>query len=1053
VIDWSVSKKYGRKKLDVKKLDVKKLDMKKLDVKKLDVKKLDVKKLWRWIGCLLLIVAGGAVQMQLQAHAQASDADASHADGQNAGGQVRSSSAHRPGAHRLGAYGEAMKPFALTVNGRAGVLGVGSGAGVSPIVFGWQLRPVDHAAKNLVQTGYRIVVASSAALLARHQGDVWDSGLVRSGRYWQIAYGGPRLRSATRYFWQVQVLGAGRQSSLAQTQTQMQMQTQTQTQTQTKIEETGFTQTGSWSGAAEFTTALLEAEDWRAHWIAATADGAAVNPGAALPVFRDEFTVEKPVARALLFVSGLGQNAVKLDGRTVTATVLNPGWTDYRKTVLYNTYDVTAALQAGKPGRAHALGVELGNGMYNVQPTPGRYAKFTGSFGQPKLLLQLVMRFTDGSTRTVVSDNHWKTHAGPVTFSSTFGGEDEDARALPEGWARAGFAADGWVPALVVAGPGGVLRAQQAPPMVVAQVYRPVRVTRPKPGVTVYDLGETMSGWPAITVSGSAGSMVRMLPGELLNPDGTVTQRSANAFANDPVLFDYTLRGAGAAESWHPQFAYYSFRYVEVTTEPARAGGRAPRVLGLTGEFVHDDVATVGTFHSADELYNRIHTLIDRAVLSNLASIVTDCPSREKLGWLEQTYLNASTLMLNYDVTGLYEKMSRDIADAQLADGLVPSIAPEYVPFVDEQGRNTSFRDSPEWGSAAILSPWELYRWTGDEEPLRANYGVMQRYAAYLAGRAKGGLLSYGLGDWYDIGPGAPGESQLTSRTATASGVWYEDLTAMAQVATLLGHAEDAGGYRKQAAAVRSAYNAKLFDPGTNEYDADHRGRSQTANAMPLALGMVPAGHEAAVLANLVADIRAHQDHVTAGDVGFHYVVRALTDFGRSDVLAAMLARTDAPSYGYQLRQGATTLTEAWDANRDSSQNHFMLGHGEEWFYRGLAGIAVDMARGPAEAIVLRPGLLAGVGSAAASYRSPMGEIELAWQRTGARARVELTIPAGAQAHVVLPMAAWQMGAKKVASGGCLIADGAEHLAESADSRGECMVLGSGHYVLTTNGL
>jgi alpha-L-rhamnosidase len=890
-------------------------------------------------------------------------------------------------------------PVSLTTGSRIDAIGLAA----QDAVFAWKLQAVPADARNLRQSAYRIVVADSAVAASRHAGDIWDSGRVACAEYWQIAYRGASLHSGTKYFWAVEVWSAGSPQ-------------------------------GRWSLPTHFTTALLSPRDLQAKWIAATPDAdvhgaqAGTAVGDPMPVFRHDFVVTKPVASALLYVSGLGQYEVRLDGKNVTHTVLNPGWTDYHKTVLYNTYDVKAHVRRGE----HAFGVLLGNGMYNVQQSKGRYSKFTGSFGPPKLWLQLVLRYTDGTSQTVVSDGSWKTHAGPVVYSSTYGGEDFDARALPSGWDNPRFATKGWSSAVEVAGPGGILQPQQAPPMVVAQVYHPIKVTTPKPGVTVYDLGENMSGWPAVKVQGPAGSTVRLLPGELLNPDGTVTQRSENAFPGDPVLFDLTLRG-GAAESWHPRFAYYSFRYVQVTTAAAEPGDAQPKVLELVGDFAHDQVTVAGRFHSSDELYNRIHTLIDRAVLSNLASVVTDCPSREKLGWLEQTYLNASTLMLNYDVTGLYEKMSRDIADAQLPDGLVPSIAPEYVAFVDDNGRNTPFRDSPEWGSAAVLSPWALYRWTGDEQPLRSNYRVMQHYVAWLQSRATHHLLSYGLGDWYDIGPKPPGESQLTSKIVTATGVYYEDLQAMAQIATLLGHPNDAAEYTTGAAAVRSAYNAKLFHPETNEYD---RG-SQTANAIPLALGIVPEGHRAAVLANLVADIRAHDNHVTAGDIGFHYVVRALTDAGRSDVLAAMMSRADPPSYGYQLAQGATTLTEAWNANRDSSQNHFMLGHGEEWFYRGLAGISVDMARGPQAAITLAPSLLAGVHAASASYKSAMGWIVLSWQRSGDAGSVEVTIPAGAQARLVLPAArGWREEGKA--------------LPMAADPEGATgkiiLTLGSGHY-------
>jgi hypothetical protein len=337
--------------------------------------------------------------------------------------------------------------------------------------------------------------------------------------------------------------------------------------------------------------------------------------------------------------------------------------------------------------------------------------------------------------------------------------------------------------------------------------------------------------------------------------------------------------------------------------------------------------------------------------------------------------------------------MSDDMEDAQLADGMVPDIAPEYTVF--EGG----FRDSPEWGSAVILSPWIAYQFYGNLAPLRAHYGSMQRYAAYLSSRSRDHMLTYGLGDWYDIGPGAPGESQLTAKGLTATAIYYQDLTTLGRIADLLGKTDDAVRYREQAAAVKAAFNAHLFHPETNEYDTG----SQTANAMPLVVGLVPEAHRAAVLANLVADIRRHKNHVTAGDVGFHYVVRALTDNQRSDVLYDMLMRTDKPSYGDQLAHGATTLTEAWDSDPNSSQNHFMLGHAEEWFYRGLAGIHVDMSRKAPEQIRIEPAVAGHIAHVEARYRSVLGEVVSNWTRQGKVFSLMVRIPVGIHATVVLP--------------------------------------------------
>jgi hypothetical protein len=278
----------------------------------------------------------------------------------------------------------------------------------------------------------------------------------------------------------------------------------------------------------------------------------------------------------------------------------------------------------------------------------------------------------------------------------------------------------------------------------------------------------------------------------------------------------------------------------------------------------------------------------------------------------------------------------------------------------------------------------------------------MQRYAEYLKGKAGAShILAYGLGDWYDIGPKAPGVSQLTTPGVTGTAVYYQSLMALVRIATLLGHDGDASAYAAEAATVKAAFNARFFHAETGIYDTG----SQTAQAMPLVVGLAPEANRDAVLAGLVADIHAHGDHVTAGDVGFHYVVRALTDGGRSDVLYAMLMKTDKPSYGDQLAHGATTLTEAWDANPASSQNHFMLGHAEEWFYRGLAGIDVDLSREKGKQIEIHPAVPGDLTSVSASYQSKLGLIASAWTRSGDTLKMDVTIPAGSMATIVVP--AW----------------------------------------------
>ena len=802
---------------------------------------------------------------------------------------------------------------------------------------------------------------------------VWDSGTVISSTYWDVEYRGPELKPHSRYSWRVRI-----------------------------VDDSG--KTSGWSEDATFVTGLQDQQNWHARWIAARPDGHVLEPGVEhpspsketplpLPIFRREFQMDSAASSGLLFLSGLGQYEVRINGKQVTSNVLAPGWTDYEKRVAYNTYDVSGLLKQG----TNVIAVLLGNGMYNVQATEGRYTKFAGSFGQPKLIAQMYLRDVTGKEQTILSDGTWATHDGPITFTSIYGGEDYDATRELKGWDQAGFIPEGWKAALLVSGPSGRLEADQSVPIVVAQTLPAVRLKTLSESTAVYDLGQNLSGWPLIVVRGDRGSSVTVMVGELLNSDGTVSQASISENENVPNLFRYVLRGDGGPEEWAPRFSYHGFRYLQVTVSPAGKGGGLPAVTRISGDWVHAGVSTLGKFSASVPILNGIHKIIDAAIISNTMSILTDCPHREKLGWLEQTYLNASSILYNYDAAQVYRKIIRDVEDSQLPNGMVPTIAPEYVHFLDPNGMSNNFRDSPEWGSAVVLSSWELYRFTGDDRTLREAYPSMQRYVEYLQSKSEGGLLNYGLGDWFDIGPGAPGESQLTSKWVTASAILYEDLCTLQKIAAVLRKADDVQRWDAAAKALKTAFNSKLFNPRTGIYD---RG-SQTAQAMPLVLGMVPDGQESRVLNHLISDIQSHENHVTSGDIGFHYVVRALTEFDRSDVLGDMLQRTDAPSYGFQLARGATTLTEAWDTDPKKSQNHFMLGHAEEWFYRGLAGIQVDLSK--PDVITFVPQMISGVDKTSASFKSVLGDIAISWSRTALGADLTFTVPDGQTASLLLP--------------------------------------------------
>ncbi len=813
----------------------------------------------------------------------------------------------------------------------------------------WWLASAERGQR---QTAYQVQVASTVERLNQDRADLWDSGKVESETTAHVAYAGRALRSEETVHWRVRVWGKDGQPS-------------------------------RWSPPASWTAGLLDAAAWRAQWISGdTADGP-------LPIFRREFAVAKPVRRATVHVCGLGFYELRLNGRKVGDNELDSGWTNYRKRCLYTTYDLTGQIQRG----ANAFGVLLGNGMYNVRG--GRYTKFTGSFGPPKLILQLHLEFEDGSTKDVLSDAAWKTAPGPITFSCIYGGEDYDARRELPGRDRDGFDDRDWRPAQSVKGPGGKLVARTAPPLRAMRAFPTIRVTEPKPGVLVYDLGQNFSGWPQLKVRGPAGKTVKLVTGELLDNDGLVSQRSSGS----PVWFSYTLKGEGV-EAWHPRFSYSGFRYVQVegaTRDPAT--GDTPLLIGLEGQFVHSSARVVGEFACSNPLLNRIHDLIDRAIESNLQSVLTDCPHREKLGWLEVSHLLGPAIVFNYDVPQLYRKICDDMADSQLADGLVPDIAPEYVVF------GGGFRDSPEWGSAFIIVPWQQYEWTGDTELLRRHFDAMKRYVGYLGSKAKDHIVSHGLGDWYDLGPKPPGEAQLTPKALTATAFYYYDTWILAQTAALLGKADDARDYTELAAEIRAAFNRTFFKPDAGVYATG----SQCANAMPLVMGIVEPAHRAEVLEAIVKDVQSRGNALTAGDVGYRYLLRALADGGRSDVILAMNNQSDKPGYGYQLKHGATSLTEAWDAGRGSSQNHFMLGHIIEWFYRDLAGIGTD---GPGyQRILIKPALFKpGSGSdpssvnwVRAAYTSVHGKIVVFWKRAGDRFELGAAIPANTTATIYLP--------------------------------------------------
>lgn len=754
-------------------------------------------------------------------------------------------------------------------------------------------------------------------------------------------------------------------------------------------------------GAKVTASASLEDGPWSAQAIVDGQELPGSNPRATSTLLlRREFPVDRAtLTRATLFVSGLGHYALSVNGQAVGAeNLLSPGWTDYPDTVLYDTHDVTAQLRDG----ANVLGLTLANGMYNVPSTLGRYTKFVSAPRALKAIAQLRLDYADGRVETICSDENWHVAPGPTTFAHVYGGEDHDARLEPAGWDRPGFDASSWTHAALTEGPGGKLRgaSSAAPRLRAHENLKPIAVRTLRPGVEVYDLGQNAALMPRLRVRGPAGSSVKITPTELVKPDGSISLGSLH-YSKNEAYWKYTLTGSlDESELWFPRFFYHGARYLQVERFPATNGadGELPVIESLEGVVVHSDSPAIGYFACSNELFNRIRSLVRWAQRSNLSHVLTDCPHRERLGWLEQYHLNGPSLRYEFELTRLFTKTFGDMADGQRPNGLVPSTQPEYVRFED------GFRDSPEWGSALILAAWQQYIWTGDDTPLHRHYPAMQRYFDYLTSRADRRILSHGLGDWYDLGPNHPGLAQLTPIALTATAIYYEDARTLARIAQHLRKSDDSARYTAEADAIAVAFNARFVDPAKPGIYATG---SQTSQAMPLALGLVPADQRPAALTALIRDIESRGNALTAGDVGYRYVLRALAEADRSDVIFAMNNQSGKPGYGYQLARGATALTEAWDASPNSSNNHFMLGQIMEWFYHDLAGLAPDpTAPGFARAII-HPQPVGDVTWAEANLDSVRGRFAVRWEKSPDGAfTLKLTVPPNARASIQLPVAA-----------------------------------------------
>ena len=706
-----------------------------------------------------------------------------------------------------------------------------------------------------------------------------------------------------------------------------------------------------------FTGAKLKEPAVKALW-------SAVHPLSDRSIFlRRNIPLKGKVKQATVYIAGLGFYELTLDGTKVGDSEFTPSWSDYDKSIFYNTYDVTELLNDtdGRTARHKDIRVLLGNGFYNEQGK--RYAKMKISFGPPTLLFRLHIAYANGKTEDVVSDDRWQWSLSPITFNSIYGGEDYDARL--EGKKT-------WKPVVIQEAPKGILRQQIAEPVKIMERF-PVKQELKRQGdsLLVLDMGQNLAGFPEITVEGKAGQWLKLTPGETLTKEGLVNQKQTGK----PHYYTYILKGEKKEETWHPRFSYYGYRYLQVE-------GDVEVLKKVESCFVYNSARKTGSFECSNSLFNDAYRLIDRAIRSNWQAIWTDCPHREKLGWLEQDWLNGEGLVSNYDCKTMIEQTMQNISDAQFPNGALPEIAPNLCVF--EGSWAPPFLESPEWGGAFIALPFLYKEYYGDDSLIARYQPQMLRYINYLATQDSCYILKQGLGDWYDYGPGRAGFAQNTPMplVSTAHYYWWHHLM-----------------QHPRADSIKAAFIKEFYHPDTHQFGTG----SQCTNAIALEMGLVPEGDRQAVLQNLIADIRQHGYRLTTGDVGNRYLMNALIHNGQQELLYQMLNHYDVPGYGYQIKLGHTTLTEQWNPEHGASMNHFMMGHLNNLLVPYFLGIQRQGDR-----ITIAPHPVGDLTWCRGSLESAQGVVKVSWHVDGVKGgakslTLNVDIPLGGSADVVLP--------------------------------------------------
>lgn len=808
--------------------------------------------------------------------------------------------------------------------------------------FSWQIQSNEQ---DLFQTSYVLLIATSPELLNRNIADIWQSGRINTSMNMAV-YSGPALKSHTKYYYRVAI-------------------------------STNKYKNDIYSSIETFETVKLSEGDWTAKWITDSYEKD-FEPS---PLFRKTFDVKKQLVKARLYISGLGYYELFLNGSRVGKNYLDPAYTHFNKRVLYSTYDVLSLINVGK----NAIASVLGNGWFNEQSIAVWNFHNAVWRKRPQIICELMLSYADGSIQIIGTDDTWKTNLGAYIYNNIYSGDMIDARKEEKGWKLPSFVDTHWNKVKIVDSPAPILSSQQMPGIQIDREIKPKSVKVFSDSLYLFDMGENFSGLCRLKVSGSRGTVISLRHGEMLKSNGRLEQGNINVYykpKQKKEIFQtdiYTLSGDGE-EVFTPGFSYHGFRYVEIqSSKPIKLTKQ-----NLTGLFLHTNLESVGRFSCSNELLNKLWAATMQSYKSNVHSIPTDCPQREKNGWTADAHIAIDLAFLNFNAIKFYEKWMQDFIDNQRPDGSVSGIIPSA-------GWGYGEWPGPVWDAAMFIIPDAIYNYYGDIRTIKMIYPTLEKYLTYLKNKEKEGKITFGIGDWVFY-------KTKTPTDFTTMCYYYQDYAYMTRFADLLGIPSQL--YREKAEKLKLIINTEYFHPETGFYTNG----SQAAQALALYLNLVPRDKEKIVADNLVKKIRENNYFLDFGLIGSKTVLRMLTKYGYVEDAFKMIIKDKAPSWGYWIAtKKYNTLPETWIMSstfNDASLNHVFLGDVSAWLVNDIAGINYNYLQVGFKDVVIKPHFVSGLKWVKAEYRSRYGFVKSEWIRSGKKIVLIVNIPANCTATV-----------------------------------------------------